>query len=98
MFLYPAKRDLFLVTLLDSGCFFGSCFYSIFSYFMHFPVQCNYLSFMQAACGEIFSICGFGIRQERSLETQLECQLCLDDGTGQAASLILHHHLLCAEG
>lgn len=65
---------------------------------MHFSVHCNYLLFMRAICGEIFSICGFGVRQERSLETQLECQLDLDNGTGQTASLILHHHLLCAEG
>lgn len=36
--------------------------------------------------------------QERSLETQLECLLRLDNGTGQTASLILPHHLLCAEG
>lgn len=75
-------------------CFFESCF---FSYFMRFPFQRS-LSFMQASCGEVFPICGFGIQQERSLETQLECQLYLDNGTGQTASLILHHPLLRAEG
>lgn len=65
---------------------------------MHFSGHGNYLSITQAICREIFSICGFGIIQERSLETQLECLLYLDNGTGQTASLILHHHLLCAEG
>lgn len=53
---------------------------------------------MQAICGERFSICGFGIRQKGSLETQLGCQSYLANGTGQTAGLILHHPLLCAEG
>lgn len=39
-----------------------------FTKFMHFPIQCNYLSFIEAICAEIFSISSFGLRQEKFLK------------------------------
>lgn len=88
IYFFTLLRDLFQLTLSDSGCFGGAAY----SAFLLFSLTiCPF-------CNELFSIYGFGIMQERSLETQLECLLRLDNGTGQTASLILPHHLLCAEG
>lgn len=39
-----------------------------FTNFMHFSVQCNYLSFIEAICGEILTISDFRIRQEKFLK------------------------------